>query len=139
MRLPIGLYGVFLGAPLALPLLLAVLSTEVLFYSRQIAKGSCRVVMHAGGLRAHIDPLPDFFGCSLPQLPRQVVASPMELQVLITLEPFVADLAHETVGCEERCRRQSDHLRFGIWHSGEVSLFLRRWLWKSHGFVSRGR
>lgn len=114
MRFPIGLYGVLLRAPLALPLLLAVLSAEVLLDSGEIAKRSRRVVVDARRLWTHVDSLTDLLRRPLPELPRQVVASPVKLQILIALKPLVADLAHKTVRREESLRRQSDHLRIRI-------------------------
>ncbi len=97
MRLPIGLHGVLLRAPLALPLLLAVLSTKVLFDAREVSQCSRRAVVNAGRFWTHVDSLANLFARSLLELPRQVVASPVKLKVLVALKPFVADLTHKPV------------------------------------------
>ncbi|KAK8956011.1 hypothetical protein KSP40_PGU019207 [Platanthera guangdongensis] len=102
MRLPIGLHRVAFGALVALPLLLTVLSEKVLFDSGEVAQGSGWLMVDAGRLRAEIHPPANFFTGFLLQLPRQIVPPPVKLQVLLSLESFVAHLAHESI-CRHKC------------------------------------
>lgn len=76
---PVGLNCVFLGAPLALILLLAMLPAEMFLDSGEITEGSRGIMMNASGLRADINPLSYIFTGSLPEFPRQVVAPPVKL------------------------------------------------------------
>ena len=58
------------------------------------------MVVHTARLRANIGLLSHvLFAVSLLQLPWQIVASSVKLEVLVSLKPFVADLTHESVGC----------------------------------------
>lgn len=97
MRLPVRLNGVLLRAPLALPLFLTVLSGVVLFDTGEIAECPSRIVMDTRRLRTDVNSFTNLITRPLSELPRQVVAASVKLQVLISLESFVADLAHESV------------------------------------------
>ncbi|RWW15869.1 hypothetical protein BHE74_00002499 [Ensete ventricosum] len=103
MGFPVGVHGVSFGALVTLPPLLSMLPGEVLLDPCQVTERPGRVVVHARWLRANVDPLPcHFLAASLPQLPWQIVAPPVELQVLVSLETLVTYLADKSVGGHQR-------------------------------------
>ena len=69
--------------------------------SSEIAKRSGRIVVNTGGLWTNVNSLADLFRRPLPELPWQVMTSPVKLKVLVALEAFVADLTHETIRSEK--------------------------------------
>lgn len=79
MCLPIRLDGVLLRALVTLPFLLPMLTAEMLLDSGEITERARRIVMDAAGFRANINPFPHLLSRPLPELPRQVVPSPVKL------------------------------------------------------------
>ena len=98
MGLPIRLHSILFGALVTLPLLLTMFPAKMLLYPSQIAESSRWIMVDTCGLRAHVNPLLHLLTGSLPQLPWKVVTSPVELQILVSLKPFVANFTHEAVG-----------------------------------------
>ena len=79
MGFPIGLNRVFLGAFLALVLLLAVFTRVVFLDPGEVPECPGMLVVDAGRLGAKIDLSLHFFRGFLLELPRKVVSSSMEL------------------------------------------------------------
>ena len=71
-------------------------------------------MVHTTRLGADINLLFSLFAGALPQFPREVVTTPMQLQVLVALEALVADLADETISGHQRPRRQRHHIRIRV-------------------------
>lgn len=99
MGLVIGLYGVAFGALVAHPLLVvAVFPPEMFLDSDKIAERVARVVVETTRLRADKHSLLHLIlYFPLQQLPRNLVSSSVHLQILVSLEALVADLAYITV------------------------------------------
>lgn len=94
----IRLHCVAFGASLADPLLVtAVFSSEVLLYADKITKSVARVMVQASRLRANEDSLLHQWRLPLQELPGNLVAAPVHLKVLVSLESLVADLTDETI------------------------------------------
>lgn len=91
--------SIFLGALVALPLLLSVFPTEVFFDSGEIAESSGRVMVHTSDFRADVYFFLHFFAASLLKLPWKVVSPPVKLQVLVSLKALVAYLTNKPVCC----------------------------------------
>lgn len=66
-------------------------------------------------LRANINLLPHhLLVASLPELPWEIVATAVQLQVLVSLKSLIADFTYETVGGHEGLWRQCYHFRIWI-------------------------
>lgn len=118
MGLPIGLHCVIFRALFALPLLLAVFPAKVLLYSSEITESSRRMVVDARRLRTDIYLFFHLFGRPLPEFPWKIVTSPVKLQILVSLKPFVANFTHKSICGQKGFRRQNNYLCIRIWHSG---------------------
>lgn len=111
---PIRLDCIFLGTFFTFPLLLTVLSTEVLFYTSEVSKSSRRIMVDATLLWTDVNFLLDnIFVWSLSKLPWKVVPSSVKLKILISLKTFVAYFTDESVCRHERLRRKRNDL--SIW------------------------
>lgn len=97
--LVIGPDGIALPTSLTLPFLLAVLSAEMFLNAGEVAESAGRVMVDAAGLGANVHSFSSRWPARrmLPELPREVMPAPVELKVLLALEPSVADLADEAV------------------------------------------
>ena len=111
---PVRLNCVFLRTLLALPLLLAMFSTEMFFYPSKVAEGSGGVVVNAGLLGADVNLLSNLFVRPLLELPWKIVSSSVQLQVLVSLKPFIADFTYESIGGHESLWWKSNNLRIWI-------------------------
>lgn len=121
MRFPIGLNRVSFGALITLPFLFSMLSTEMLLDAGEIAQRPGGIVMDTRFLGTNIHSFPDFLGRPLAQLPWEVMPTPVKLQVLVSLEPLVANFAHKSVGGHESLRREGYHFGFWVWSSWKIS------------------
>ncbi|KAL4576571.1 hypothetical protein LXL04_012667 [Taraxacum kok-saghyz] len=91
---------------------------KVFLDSGEISKCSRRIMVDASFLRANVDFLLDgFFSVSLLQLPWQIVTSPMKLQVLVSLEAFVADFTYKSLRL-----RLTEDLVVSTWKNKEEDL-----------------
>lgn len=112
----IGLNGVAFGAFFADPLLLvAVFSPEMFFDSDEIAEGVAGVVVEAARLRADENTLSGHRSFALQQFPGHLVAPPVHLQILISLEPLIADLTHVSIRFQQGFGGKRHHFRIWIY------------------------
>ena len=74
--------------------------------------------MGTGRLRTDVYSLSHVF-VPLLQLPWKVVASSMQLKVLVSLKTLVADFANEPVGSRQSLWRQSNHLSIRVFRERE--------------------
>lgn len=112
---PIRLDSVSLRALVAFPFLLAMFAAVVFLDAGEVTQCASWGMVHTRWLRAHVHPLLAHLAARpLPQLPRQIVTPPVQLQVLVSLKPFVANLAHKSICCHQRRWRQSYHFSIRI-------------------------
>lgn len=126
MSFPIRLNSVLLRTLVTLPFLLSVLSRvvflnpclsyanqiyiskytyflttlhtlKIFFNTSKISQCSAWIMVNTTGLRTYIDLLLGFRVCPLFQFPWQVVSSPVQLQVLISLKSFVTYLTYISI------------------------------------------
>lgn len=102
MSFPIRLDRIFLGTFFALPFLLAMFSAEMFLDAGEVSQSSGRVMVNTSLLRTDIHFLLDFFVGSLLQLPRKIVTSPVQLQILVSLKTLVAYFAYEPICSHQR-------------------------------------
>lgn len=104
VSLQVGLNGVSLRTLIALPFFLSMLSAKMFLDACEISQSSRRIMVNTSGFWAEINPLPHLFGALLPQLPWKIVASPVQLQVLLSLKSLVTHFADESVRRHQRFR-----------------------------------
>eukprot|EP01018_Ginkgo_biloba_P031456 Gb_18891 [translate_table: standard] len=97
MRFPVGLNSISFGTLIALPFLFSMFSTEMLLDACKVSQGPGWIMVYTGWFWTQINPLPDFFGRSLPQLPGKIMPTSVKLQILFPLKAFVAYFAHKSV------------------------------------------
>jgi hypothetical protein len=105
-------FGAFLTHPL---LVIAMLPSEMLLDPDKVAKSMAWVVVQTTRFWAYKNPLPHLLRLPLKQFPRYFVPSPMHLQILVSLEPLVADLTHIAVGFQQGLGRERHDLSFWIY------------------------
>jgi len=102
---PIRLNRIYLWALFTFPLLLSMLSAVVFLDSCKIPEGPRGVVVNAWRFRANVGFLFYLFTVPLLQLPGEVMAPPVKLQVLISLETLVTDLTNKSISGQKGLRR----------------------------------
>lgn len=90
------------------------LPAKVFLYAGQIPQRPRGVVVDACLLGANIYAFTGLLAAPLLELPGEVVASAVKLEVLVPLKPFPAYLAQEPVRGHQGLRRQSDDFSFWI-------------------------
>jgi len=132
MGFPIWLNCIFLGALVTFPLLLTVLSAEVLLDPSQVPQSPWWVMMHTICFWTHIHLLPHLFARSLLQLPRQIVPSSVKLQVLVPLKSFVADLTNEPICSQKTLGGQGYNLSIRVWRHTHITIHTTKLKSQSH-------